>query len=1000
MVGTLVSRYVPVAFVLAMVSLIPVERAAAQYTATLTGTVSNPAGAPEGGIQVIARDISSGYVRRTTSHTNGFYILSGLQPSTYDITVQSIQFQIQPERITLQTSDNRELNISLKERAATLSTVTTTAPHTVEVRTAEVGTVVSTTQIDSLPQNTRNFLDFALLAPGIKRSTNNGAGIVANGLPAEDLNLFIDGTSYKSDILPGGLAGQDPSVGTTTNTQQRGNPFPQGAVQEFRVITQNYKAEYQKAGSAVITATTKSGGNTFDGTAFYLGQGKTWVQRNFFQTKSPGSPLPDYSRNQFGATFGGPIIQDKIHFFVSYEGDYQNRANDVSPQRNNGQPLPGTPAVLLRDTGFFAAPFHQNLGFAKIDWEATERQTLELTFNARADNDLRDFGIDNGNSTYQGRDVLDNSVYVLALHHRYAADPIVNEFQVSFLRSEWQQHPQDSTGVVQNYIGFGQTGPFGGHQDFVQNKYAIRNDLTYTVGHHVFKTGADVEYNRYDVNKSLNYIPSFFYFLGDTGQGGGGNSSPYAANVGIGNPHFNASNTEAGVYVQDDWSITRKLVLNLGVRWDVETNMIDNSFVTTPAQATALRSFATAHPGFFDPNAYITNGSQRNVFLGQFQPRIGLSYDVFGDAKTVLFAGSGIYYDRDNYNLLLDEKYNTQYLVETFYFSPNGGNPNSSPDTLKWDPRLLSKRALDSLAAIGQGVNDIFAIRNNTKPPFAWTGSGGIRQAVGPVLVSGSYAWSRGYNQFNWIPGNRDSSGNFLSVPGKFGNILLSDDHGRSRYQAFLLSLNKPFNPGRRWGGWSAGLSYTLSWTEVNRITEDPFSFDYSSFHAFRWHPAHDDQRNRIVANGVFGLPFDIALSSIVTLGSSTPFNITTGCQAPKAVATDTFCINRGWYGNGQPTGFQFPTGQRAENGRQPCHAFVIGCWAYRQVDLRLQKNVDFLRQQVGVSIDAINIFNYHNFQYNDIQIPHTGTLNINSARDPNNIFDPREYQIGVHYAF
>ena len=123
----------------------------------------------------------------------------------------------------------------------------------VDTRTSEVTTNVTEEQVRYLPQNTRNFLNFAALAPGVRVADNEiRKEITAGALPSQNINVFIDGVSYKNDVIEGGVIGQDAS---------RGNPFPQNAVQEFQVITQNYKAEYEKAASAIITAITKSGGN-------------------------------------------------------------------------------------------------------------------------------------------------------------------------------------------------------------------------------------------------------------------------------------------------------------------------------------------------------------------------------------------------------------------------------------------------------------------------------------------------------------------------------------------------------------------------------------------------------------------------------------------------------------------------------------------------------------------------------------------------------------------
>src|SRR5438034_1012979 len=239
-------------------------------------------------------------------------------------------------RVTLvATSDVR---VSTPDAATILTAsiwieaVSIVAASGVETRTSEVATNVTRQQVERLPLSDRNFLDLVQLAPGT--SIQNGGPndtrktFAAGALPADNVNVFIDGTSYKNDLTAGGVAGQDAS---------RGNPFPLNAIQEFRVITQNYKAEYQKASSGIITATTKAGGTRWEGSAFFYGQGKGLIATDSLPCSraTPTAPClpppkPEYARYQAGVSLGGPLVRDRLFFFGSYEGNYQDRANTVA----------------------------------------------------------------------------------------------------------------------------------------------------------------------------------------------------------------------------------------------------------------------------------------------------------------------------------------------------------------------------------------------------------------------------------------------------------------------------------------------------------------------------------------------------------------------------------------------------------------------------------------------------------------------------------------------
>ena len=233
------------------------------------------------------------------------------------------------------------LDFKLGASAIQLEAVTVAAAAGVEMRTSEIATNVTQQQIERLPTASRNFLDLAALAPGVTISDDRinsvSRNFSAGGQTASTVNVFVDGTSLKNDLTNGGVAGED---------QSKGNPFPRSAIQEYRVISQNFKAEYQKASSAIITATTKSGGNEWHGNVLYGYQNKDLVALDTFQIKAKNAnPLtftkPDYSRSLVSLSLGGPIQRDRLFFFGAYEGNYQNRNFFV----NFPTPRAGFPAL-------------------------------------------------------------------------------------------------------------------------------------------------------------------------------------------------------------------------------------------------------------------------------------------------------------------------------------------------------------------------------------------------------------------------------------------------------------------------------------------------------------------------------------------------------------------------------------------------------------------------------------------------------------------------------
>src|SRR3989454_174522 len=310
----------------------------------------------------------------------------GLVPAEYEVTARQVGMAPQRIRVRVLIGEVYPLDFRLAASAIEVAAVTVVAAAGVETRTSEVAPNVTQQQIKTLPSSSRNFLDLAVLAPGtgIQNDRLNGTAraFSAGAQAADQTNLFIDGASYKNDLIHGGSVGQDRS---------RGNPFPRNAVQEYRILTQNYKAEYQRASSAIITATTKSGGNAWNGDAFFSYQNKDLVALDTF-ARATSATKPDYKRNLVGFSGGGPIIKNRLRFFGSYEGNYQDRSNRVNIVPPTGFPALDTINFASRN-GFFGSPFRSTLVFGKLTYDVSPHSSLEFSLNTRHETDIRDFGV-------------------------------------------------------------------------------------------------------------------------------------------------------------------------------------------------------------------------------------------------------------------------------------------------------------------------------------------------------------------------------------------------------------------------------------------------------------------------------------------------------------------------------------------------------------------------------------------------------------------------------
>src|SRR6266849_4788815 len=574
-------------------------------TGSIRGYVRDSSGTAIAGARVTAVNNQTSAQREVTTQSNGFYAILGLVPTEYEVTARQIGMAPQKLKVRVLIGEVFPLDFKLAASAIQVEGVAVVAAAVgVEMRTSEVATNVTQQQIERLPTASRNFLDLAALAPGVTVSEDrvNGTGFRSfqgGGASPNQSNIFVDGTSLKNDLTGGGVSGQDAS---------RGNPFPRNAIQEYRVITQNFKAEYQKASSAIITATTKSGTNTWTGNAFVGYQDKGLLALVTFQIKDKianptGFKKPDYSRYLTGLSVGGPLIKDRLFFFGSYEGNRQNRANTVSIVPPSG--FAALDSVNLGQySGHIVSPFRETLLFGKLNYALGNRSALELSVNNRHETDVRDFG---GQTSAQAAVNFRQDISLGILKHTYFSGAWLNEASVTYERFRRNPSPNDANLPAREFqngtltgccAGIGRIGSNLSIQDFTQKRFGFRDDVTYTGFHaggdHVFKLGATVDLLTYDVIKRNDETPHFFYadtIVRSPRTLAFGYRSQYQLTWQFGDPGVKTNNRQIGAYVQDDWSVTHRLTLNLGVRWDFESHMLNYEYVTPQAVRETIRLY-------------------------------------------------------------------------------------------------------------------------------------------------------------------------------------------------------------------------------------------------------------------------------------------------------------------------------------------------------------------------------------------------------------------------
>jgi len=975
-------------------SLVGTNVLAQTTTGTIRGTVTGSGGAPIPSAQIVARNVSSGATRNALSNETGAYALIGLTPGTYEVNVRRIGSAPQSRTIVVQIGATQVQDFALTPQAAVLETQVVTAASGVETRTSEVATNVTQAQINKLPTPSRNFLDLAQLAPGVQVTEDRVNGqfrtVTAGGQPPSAVNLFIDGTSYKNELTQGGIAGQDAS---------RGNPFPRNAVQEYRVIGQNFKAEYQNAGSAVITAQTKTGGNVWSGQALYAYQNKGMVQLDSFQ-RAAGTPKPDYRRTLTAVSVGGPIIKDKVHFIGAYEGNYQNRFNFV----NIGTLPTGFPALdtvnLRQYNGNSPSPFRENLFFGKVNADISNNQSAEIAFNNRHETDIRDFG---GNTTAAAAVNVHNYNTVVQAKHNYFTGPWLNEAKIDFSKFHRGFSPNQLGQPRRLYTAGGADyviGSAASIQEYIQKRVGFRDDVTFTgfqwLGEHVFKGGLSFNHNTYDVDKRNDFVPQFHY--AQTANTGNGNQTynfqvPFELRFGSGDPFMKSNNNEFGTYLQDDWSPVKRLLLNIGVRWDYESNMLNTGYVTPNTgrihYLDTLRTYmnlpnANSPSGVnlfvpLDLNQYIATGNNRRPFKKAIQPRVGFSYGIDEANRTTVFAAWGLYYDRIPFDVAVDEKLKISNPTYTINFAPPGVTP--VPGQVAWQNSYLTADTVVLDALVSQfGTRELWLMNNDIKVPKTTQFSVGLRQLFGQFAGALTYAAQRGTDQFTWqvAAGGLNANGTCCNFPFNWGahgiaSVIYSSNDVKTWYDAVSLQLEKVYSrPDLNAFGWGAGITYTFATRYLQGEDNLGDTFAFPQAFTIKKHAAPNNEKHRIVANWITDMPwaFGIQWSGLLTLGGK--YTLDAGCQR--------FCpvFERG--------GFTVP-----------------GTFPYQNLDMRFRKDLPTFGRspaQIGLTFDIFNALNHVNLTGYNTSLQANGQPDPNFGKANGVATDARRYQLGAEINF
>ena len=901
--------------------------ASAADTATLSGTVVvDQDGAPVPGVAVTARDEERGVTSRAVTGSGGAFRIPLLRPGSYAVTAELAGFSpFHAGGLRLAVGQEAVLPIRLRAAAAAEVQVAS-AVELIDPTSSQVASIVTPRQVKTLPLATRNYLELALLAPGTTPGRDVAfSGVVAGGAQeARWTFVSLDGADNNNFIV----GGQQANVSQDT-------------VQEFQVVTNNFSAEYGRSNSVVVNVLTKSGTNDFHGTGYYYLRDDSLTAEPFF-SGAPYNQPNDYTRQNWGATLGGPLVMDKAFFF----GSFDKLNNDPKVVVN----IPANPAL----DGSFPQEDVRKLAFVKADVAAGPQHHLTLSYRYD-DRDRTNLNVGSqggGNFAASYGYAQTTKTHGLILAHQWTpSGDTYNDARLTALLFD-QNSPPNSADVGQQHATYSSGGNPRFPQGGKEQRYGIDDTFALTAGKHFLKLGAGFSRWKGDVTFNLFVAGQYTYLVNAAGVELG----PRLYIKGSGNPSTLNTINFWNAFIQDEWRVTDRLTINVGVRYDLQDGALNSDFVFPQADA-------NGNPLVRTP----TSEDKNNI-----APRLGFAYDLTGKGQTVLRGGAGMFYFEIFNNLSLNEDiFNGQNFVIKAYpcFAvPGVCNGVTAPDLTK-------------LPAIGVApeirVND-----PDMQTPYTMMASVGLSQAIGRkwalsadgVYVAGRHELGEVRENLRVDPSNPNSP---RPIP-QLGSVRSVHSDGNSTYYGLLASVRKAYSDG-----WQAQLSYT--WSRATNEAEffavnvsdarssDPFGQDRG--------PARNDQRHRVVANGSYdffrGSLAEFSFGTIVTVGSGRPYSRLLGFDANLDDAPP--------FGQDRPAGF----GRNSELSA-----------SYFRWDLRASKRFTFGPLGLELIAECFNVTNKRNFD------PDTYS-NVVSASDfgaprpsTNDTYQARQLQLAARIDF
>jgi outer membrane receptor protein involved in Fe transport len=856
----------------------------AQSTGAITGTVRDPTGAPVPNATITVTNNATGASQTFKTDNAGLYLAPALPPTNYKVQVRSAGMATAiANEIVVSVGSTVRQDFKLQLGATSQSIQIEATPPLVESTSTSVGTTINQRTVQEIPLNGRHFVDLALLIPGSVTPPQNGFltaplrgqgsfAFNSAGAREDQVNFQINGIQM-SDISQNQITFQ-PTINT---------------VDEFTVDNSTYSAEYGRNSGSIVNIATRQGTNALHGELYDYLRNNDLDARNF--GNPVGQPMAPFKRNQFGGDGGGPLKKNNSFLFLSYEGLRQRQNVPLAAvvpsasQRVTTDPIIQKllPMIPLPNQGneyvsTAVAPVNIDQGTADFTQVFSESNHFNAYYAMQHDQRNEPPTTQANNLPGYG-DRRQGWRQLLTLNDAQVISPtLVNEARAGFNRIHITFNPENTLNAADLGMNTGVNAPIGLPQIFVSGWFTFggingfpqgRGDDTITLsdtvswvhGTHSIKFGPemyDIIADSFSSTPGTFTFPSLTAFLADQASAFTANSSNHSTR---------AHEVAIGAFVQDDWKISSRLTLDLGLRYD---------FFGTPTEAE--NRFVVFNPALDALQRVGVNGGPAHAYqenAKNFEPRVGFAFDPTGTGKTVIRSAYAIFVDQPTVGLVGGLVSNPPF-AQPVSFSPTAGVPSVS--------------FADAYSAAG-GIVSPSSVAQNYRDSYTQSWNFNIQQQVGTnaSLMVGYFGSkgtdlniARNYNQF--INGVRPyptlSLSSSIDPGSRLGNITVYESDGNSSYNGLWITGTKRYSRGLLFNA-----SYTLSKSiDYNSRNVQGVVIQNSYDIAGNRGLSDFDARNRFTFDGVYDLPFthnrlvsgwEIALIAQVQSGNPINFHTT-----------------------------------------------------------------------------------------------------------------------------